>query len=75
MQYQHLIRILSLPFICRICYTITRNVITYMERHAVQDRDIPIPSLLAHSALTRVGVAVVLIAVIWLGIQWAVALQ
>lgn len=41
----------------------------------MQDKDPLIPSLLARSALTRVGVALVLIAATWLGIQWAVALQ
>jgi hypothetical protein len=46
-----------------------------MEYCPVQDREPLIPSLLARSALTRVGVALVLIMLTWLGIQWAVALQ
>ncbi|TWD55192.1 hypothetical protein FB480_1021 [Agrobacterium vitis] len=64
-----------LPFICHIRYTITRNVITSMERHPVQDK-LPISiSLLAQSAVTRIGFALVLIVLTWLGVQWAVALQ
>ncbi|WP_280950434.1 hypothetical protein [Rhizobium oryziradicis] len=32
-------------------------------------------SLLAQSAVTRIGIALVLIVLTWLGVQWAVALQ
>jgi hypothetical protein len=64
-----------LPFYRHIRYTITRNVITYMERQAVQDKQPILTSLLAHSAITRMGIALVLIGLTWLGIQWAVALQ
>ncbi|WP_321379236.1 hypothetical protein [Rhizobium sp.] len=41
----------------------------------MQDNEPLIPSLLARSALTRVGVALALIVFTWIGIQWAVALQ
>ncbi|HBF29242.1 MAG TPA: hypothetical protein DDW73_06435 [Rhizobium sp.] len=72
---QHNLFRLPLPFIRHICYTITRNVITCVEYCPVQDNEPLIPSLLARSALTRVGVALALIVFTWIGIQWAVALQ
>jgi hypothetical protein len=46
-----------------------------MERRSVQNKQSILVSLLAHSAITRVSIALLLIIVTWLGIQWAVALQ
>ncbi|WP_267967323.1 hypothetical protein [Agrobacterium vitis] len=40
----------------------------------MQDEDPIFPSLLARSAVMRLGFALVLIGLTWLAIQWAVAL-